>query len=720
MSLGDGGLDAQVEQRMDAYRGNPQQLQKRYGQSKELLDLMALQKLKTEKEQIAADMQLKAQQNPNTIAEQREQEALELVKQEQAGTLGELTKGVGDTLAQKQKMQTSGMKKMAQGAGKPKMGGGAGLAGLMGGQQPRPPMPPQPRGPQAAGLPNARMMQAARGGPVRRMANGGIVGFSGGEEIKAETQNLREQGAGSQVKNEILKLGLTVEAFAALQPEQRKRIVDTINDKAMLGRAGANAFKLPNMLSDLLVNNPLKALGNLGISVAESRVGRALGVTDAQDAPIDRFEYNSGLKNLMADQLSYSAGDPSMLEKVAGTSPDLTGEGFKSLLPRAENPETQDSGTPLFTGYRGIQELMPPKPAVEPVVEPVVKPPVVKPPVEQKTVPPFVASDGSNAPVINAPETSVPMVGGEDPMAQMQEGFAAANLETGRAEKAAEFDSMLKELKAFDAENYDPERERSDRLKAFLLGGAGKTNIGATFAGAGTASMNLGSSQRKERRGRLIDKFNMQKSKMATDTALAQTSVQLGRELFTQAAQDNRMAMQVASQMRGQDLTRLQENARNKLETMKNEDANSYRQQTIALDEIKQIQKTMNDASARKNERINAANQTIARTLVAREYFAEEAKRKVNLDGLALQLENASLTGLEGDELKALQNAYDLAAARALVEAESMMNMFGRGGTADNPTGVSMLDTEQQALQVLAELQQLTEDDIQSVSTTGN
>ena len=279
---------------------------------------------------------------------------------------------------------------------------------------------------------------------------------------------------------------------------------------------------------------------------------------------------------------------------------------------------------------------------------------------------------------------------------------------------------MLKELKAFDAENYDPERERNDRLKAFLLGGAGKTNIGATFAGAGTASMNLGSSQRKERRGRLIDKFNMQKSKMATDTALAQTSVQLGRELFTQAAQDNRMAMQVASQMRGQELTRLQENAKNRLETMKNEDANSYRQQTIALDEIKQIQKTMNDASARKNERINAANQTIARTLVAREYFAEEAKRKVNLDGLAFQLENASLNGLEGDELKAVQNAYDLAAARALVEAESMMNMFGRGGTADNPTGVSMLDTEQQALQVLAELQQLTEDDIQSVSTTGN
>ena len=99
MALGEGGLDAQVEQRMDAYRGNPQQLQKRYGQNKELLDLLALQKLTAEKKQ------LKAQQNPNTIAQQREQEALELVKGEMGGTLGELTGRTASTLGQKQKMQ---------------------------------------------------------------------------------------------------------------------------------------------------------------------------------------------------------------------------------------------------------------------------------------------------------------------------------------------------------------------------------------------------------------------------------------------------------------------------------------------------------------------------------------------------------------------------------------------------------------------------------------
>ena len=102
---GDGGLDAQVEQRMDTYRGNPTQLQKRYGQSKELLDLLALQKLTAEKKEVAAAMQLEQAQQPGTIAEQRETEALELVKQEQAGTLGELQARTKGTLDQKQKMQ---------------------------------------------------------------------------------------------------------------------------------------------------------------------------------------------------------------------------------------------------------------------------------------------------------------------------------------------------------------------------------------------------------------------------------------------------------------------------------------------------------------------------------------------------------------------------------------------------------------------------------------
>ena len=179
MALTDGGLDAQVGQRMDAYRGNPEKLKQRYGQNKELLDLLALQKLTSEKKAAAADMQLKAQQDPNTIAQQREQEALGLIKQEMSGTLGELAGRTAGTLGQKQKMQQKNMQRMAQAASKPPSGI-AGLPGLMGKPTPRPNMP------QAGGLAGARMAQTARqpSGPVR-MAQGGIVAFAGGEEVNS-------------------------------------------------------------------------------------------------------------------------------------------------------------------------------------------------------------------------------------------------------------------------------------------------------------------------------------------------------------------------------------------------------------------------------------------------------------------------------------------------------------------------------------------------------
>jgi hypothetical protein len=170
MALGNGGLDAQVEQRMDAYRSNPQQLQQRYGQNKELLDLLALQKLTSEKQAAARDMQMKMQQQPGTIAQQREQEALELTKQEMGSTLGELAGRTKGTLDQQQNAQQQNMQRMAK--GQPPVAQG-GIGALMGGQQARPPRQGVP--PQAQGLANARMQA-----PVQ-MAKGGIVSFAGAD-----------------------------------------------------------------------------------------------------------------------------------------------------------------------------------------------------------------------------------------------------------------------------------------------------------------------------------------------------------------------------------------------------------------------------------------------------------------------------------------------------------------------------------------------------------
>tara|TARA_R110002020_G_scaffold200779_1_gene403181 strand:- start:58 stop:1926 length:1869 start_codon:yes stop_codon:yes gene_type:complete len=185
MSIATGGIDSQIQDKMDTYRSNPQALQKAVGVTKQTVDIMALQKLISEKKEKAKALMAEAEQNPKTIAEQRQEEAIAQIKSEMGGTLNERAKQTAGTLNNKAAMQKKNMGRMAQNASKPKMGGGAGLAGLMGGNR-RPPMPPR-GGPQAAGLPNARMMQAVQGGPVRRMAGGGIVGFSNGESVKKRT-----------------------------------------------------------------------------------------------------------------------------------------------------------------------------------------------------------------------------------------------------------------------------------------------------------------------------------------------------------------------------------------------------------------------------------------------------------------------------------------------------------------------------------------------------
>jgi len=100
-------IDQEIQRKVDAYRGNPQQLMQRYQQNQQLIDLLALQKLKSEKEAAARDMQMKMQQQPGTIAQQREAELLDMTKQE----MMQQTQGV---LQQRQAQQQQNMQQVAQ------------------------------------------------------------------------------------------------------------------------------------------------------------------------------------------------------------------------------------------------------------------------------------------------------------------------------------------------------------------------------------------------------------------------------------------------------------------------------------------------------------------------------------------------------------------------------------------------------------------------------
>ena len=86
-------IDQEINSRVDAYRGNPEALQQKYAVSQQLIDLLALQKIKSEMDAKSRDMQLKMAQTGKKppIAQQLQQEVVGRTKQEMqqqlAGTM---------------------------------------------------------------------------------------------------------------------------------------------------------------------------------------------------------------------------------------------------------------------------------------------------------------------------------------------------------------------------------------------------------------------------------------------------------------------------------------------------------------------------------------------------------------------------------------------------------------------------------------------------------
>lgn len=79
-----------VQDRVDAYRNNPEALQQQYAVSQDMLDLLALQQIKSEKDAAIRNMQLQmAQQGPQpTVKQQLEGQVMDMTKQDLAKQTG--------------------------------------------------------------------------------------------------------------------------------------------------------------------------------------------------------------------------------------------------------------------------------------------------------------------------------------------------------------------------------------------------------------------------------------------------------------------------------------------------------------------------------------------------------------------------------------------------------------------------------------------------------
>ncbi len=503
MALGDGGLDAQIEQRMDAYRGNPQKLQQRYGANKELLDLLALQKLTSEKKAVAADMQLKMQQNPNTIAQQREQEALQLTKQEMSSTLGDLAGRTKGVLDQKQKMQQKNMQQLAK-AQPRKPAGIAGLPGLAG----MSPAPQRRMPPQAQGVANARMMQAAQqGGPIR-MAGGGIVAFANGGSpqgvSKAEIDAYRRQLGGS---------------------------LRNISDAEIVNRIKQNLAP-PTGFSR--AKDFLTGLGK----------GRGLDLAKTQ-----RQEKQTALDLAAAQTQADMSPNPKAMGAGFDAEYDVeAGDGLQGYsIDTLNAPDMVDIAAPPNipslppSGVTTAQDLSLNKPVP-------VKPDATQS--SEKGAPENIT--GIPAALEKFKRTSgAPSVGGggvSDLASVLQSSASAADDILGRSDKAARFAEMLEESRAKEAELFSPESQQRDRLSKFLTGGANTTTLGGLAKGAVDASQATKAKQNADAMARMAKRFELEVSGMNVDATLGGAALNLGMTVYQELGKNNRNAQTLAQQ----------------------------------------------------------------------------------------------------------------------------------------------------------------------------
>ena len=147
-------IDRQVQQTMGAFRGQPDKLMQRYKQGNNLIDLLALQQMKSDMDAVKQQMVLSQQQMPGTIREQREQEVLAGYKEKAGRQVGDVAKNTAGLLAQRQASVNANMQRQ----------------GIM--QQPT---------------------RAASNGGLMKMAGGGIVGFSTGGITQADIDAYRQK-----------------------------------------------------------------------------------------------------------------------------------------------------------------------------------------------------------------------------------------------------------------------------------------------------------------------------------------------------------------------------------------------------------------------------------------------------------------------------------------------------------------------------------------------
>jgi len=448
MSLTDfnGGIGQEVNNRMDVYRNEPQKLQQKAAVSKDLLDLMALQKLKNEKAAAARELSLSMEQDPATIRSQMEREALQMQKQTMGDTVKNVSGAIGTQNAKRQKNLNAVAEKGLAGLRGTSRGGGVN---------------------DAANLKVAGMGTGLTNPATVKRAQGGIVGFAEGKKVILSEQQ-RDQlkkmlpfNASAEIRR-IQQLDedspAAASALAAIEAAEAAS-TDTSKAKTPIGR-GFNDFM--NQLSAPIGSaytagtpeSKLEAIISEKYGPASALVGSFTEQTDESQ------QYAKDvISKLRAGELSYEN-----LEKLAITPYDPTNFDLSTMpvLPEQTNSTALDTGlkTDLTADVNTFPSVGP-----QPQTAPQAKAPV-----------PYIPSD---------PTTLV------DPSYQteLDAAIASATAAQDQTAKMANIDPLeartidTAELKPVPAETYLTP-QALDARRALIQSSADNFNLDPAAAGA--------------------------------------------------------------------------------------------------------------------------------------------------------------------------------------------------------------------------------------------
>jgi hypothetical protein len=216
-------LNAEVANRVKAYRNDPKELQRRYKMSQDLLDLLALQKIKSEQDAIARDMAIKqAAMNPEanmTVKEKLAQNVVGTKTQEMASEIGAAYANVNNK-------NKKAMNKLAAAAAKRPMGITAAM-----------PKPVNKK--QGLGALQGTTLAAKSGGIMPKFQTGRSVPEFTAEEVQEYIQMKRVPGA-TPMTREAAEQAMVDEYNAEQARLQQTVIADKMENQTLTRPPGTD------------------------------------------------------------------------------------------------------------------------------------------------------------------------------------------------------------------------------------------------------------------------------------------------------------------------------------------------------------------------------------------------------------------------------------------------------------------------------------------------